>query len=114
MFAYLFLAVLMALWPGVGDVLDGVKQGLLLAVIALEVHMLALVPAIALRRRSWSYVIHPAIGLITIRDPLMAEGTVRMLEDHPTGAAVVVMGRAHLPGFERELIEKHGFHRVDG
>ena len=37
-------------------------------------------------------------------------GTLRMLKDHPEAdAAVLVMGRAHVRGVERQLIEKHGF-----
>ncbi|HEY3447903.1 MAG TPA: hypothetical protein VGK67_16220 [Myxococcales bacterium] len=85
------------------------------AVVAFEVHFLALLPALLLRRRSWSWLIHPAVGLVTTRDPIMAEGTVRMLREHPgTAPALVIMGRAHLPGYERELVEKHGFRRVAG
>ena len=45
--------------------------------------------------------------------PAPAEGTVRMLEDHPAiGAAVVVMGRAHVSGYTRILVEEHGFAAV--
>jgi hypothetical protein len=111
-FTHLGLTAAIALWPGLGDVLGGLMAWVTLAIVALEVHMLLLVPAFALRRRSWSWLVHPAIGLVTTRDMLMAEGTVRMLEDHRASAAVVVMGRAHLPGFERELCEKHGFRRI--
>jgi hypothetical protein len=33
-----------------------------------------------------------------------------MLEDHPTAKeAVVVMGRAHLSGYVRLLVERYGF-----
>jgi hypothetical protein len=112
-FSHLALTAALILWPDLGDVLAGLFTWLTLAVVALEVHLLALIPAFALRRRSWSWLIHPAVGLVTTRDMLMAEGTVRMLEDHAAPAAVVVMGRAHLPGFERELVEKHGFRRIE-
>jgi hypothetical protein len=113
-FAHLALTALTAIVPDLGDVLGGLLAWLTLALFALQVHMLALIPALALRGRSWSWMIHPAVGLLTTRDMLMAEGTVRMLDDHPAAAAaVVVMGRAHLPGFERELLTKHGFARVE-
>jgi hypothetical protein len=43
----------------------------------------------------------------------MSAGTVRMLEDHPSmREAVVVMGRAHLPGYEARLVDLHGYSRV--
>lgn len=80
---------------------------------AFQVHLLALIPAILLRRFRWSWVIHPFLGILTLRDELMATGTVRMLEDHPAArAAVVVMGRAHVQGYERLLVERYGFTRV--
>jgi hypothetical protein len=83
------------------------------ALLATQIHLIALAPAYALRSRPWAWIIHPAIGLLTSRDMIMAEGTVRMLSEHPEPtAAVVVMGRAHLPGYERELVEKHGFTRA--
>ncbi len=89
----------------------GIVVPWLLAIgFAFQLHLVALVPAYLLRRHSWAWLIHPAVALVAVRDMLMAEGTVRMLRDHPgPSAAVVVMGRAHLPGFERELLEKHGF-----
>ena len=53
------------------------------------------------------------IAILSTRDTLMAEGTVRMLREHPEpSAAVVVMGRAHVNGYERELVLKHGFERA--
>ena len=70
-------------------------------------------PALVFRRKAWSWMIHPFIAILTLRDVIMANGTVKMLADHPEDrTAVVVMGRAHLPGFERELVEKHGFKRI--
>ena len=79
--------------------------------VAFQMHMVAmLVPAILLRRLSWCWVIHPFLGILTLRDELMAAGTVRMLEDHPREkVAVVVMGRAHVSGYGRLLVERHGF-----
>ncbi|GAC1591758.1 MAG: hypothetical protein NVS3B20_17620 [Polyangiales bacterium] len=80
----------------------------------LDVHLLALIPAVILRRWRWAWLLHPAVAIITVRDTLMAAGTVRMLAEHPSiRAAVVIMGRAHLPGYQRELLERHGFVRID-
>ena len=110
----LALTLLIVLWPGSSDIGQVLLAAMTVLAIALEVHLLALVPAFLLRRRSWSWILHPAVGLITARDALMAEGTVAMLEAHPDAeSAVVVMGRAHLPGYERELVEKHGFVRIE-
>lgn len=84
------------------------------ASVAFNVHMFAVVPAAVLRRHSWSWVVHPFLGILTPRDELMAAGTVRMLEDHPgIDAAVVVMGRAHVQGYERLLVERYGFSRIE-
>jgi len=80
---------------------------------AFQLHTLLLVPAWMLRRWQWSWVIHPAVAILTLRDTIMAEGTVVMLREVPgPRAAVVIMGRAHLAGYERELVEKHEFRRV--
>ncbi len=74
------------------------------------VHCYALLPAYLLRRKPWAWLIHPAIALVTVRDALMAQGTLQMLRKHPqASAAIVVMGRAHLAGYERELRERHAF-----
>ena len=80
---------------------------MLVVVLALfQAHM----PAIVLRRHSWSWMIHPLIGILTLRDELMAAGTVEMLADHPREtAAVIVMGRAHVQGVTRLLATRHGF-----
>lgn len=95
----------------VGALADA-AAGLTVAALVLELHLLLLVPAWLLRRRSWAWLVHPAVALVTVRDTLMAEGTVRMLRDHPAPqAALVIMGRAHLPGYERELVAR-GFRRV--
>jgi len=87
---------------------------LLVAAMVFQLHLLALIPAFVFRHHAWAWLLHPAVALVTVRDMLMAEGTVRMLQEHPEAeAAVVVMGRAHLAGFERELVEKHGFQRAE-
>jgi hypothetical protein len=79
-----------------------------------QMHFLAAAPAYALRRQKWAWLVHPLPSILTARDTLLAEGTVRMLREHPEpSAAVVVMGRAHVAGYERELIEKHGFLRAE-
>lgn len=74
-----------------------------------ELHMFAIIPALMWRRHSWSWVIHPAVTILTARDRIMAEGTARMFREHPEHDAVAVLGRAHLPGYTRELVELHGF-----
>jgi len=77
---------------------------------AFQLHFLAAVPAYLLRAKSWAWVVHPLPSILTARDTLLAEGTVRMFRDHPEpSAAVVVMGRAHVAGYVRELVDKHGF-----
>lgn len=92
--------------------LESAAAGLTVVGLALEVHMLLLLPAWLLRRRSWAWLVHPAVALVTVRDVLLAEGTVRMLRAHPEPeAALVIMGRAHLPGYERELVAR-GFRRI--
>ncbi|MFO0737432.1 MAG: hypothetical protein U0270_16190 [Labilithrix sp.] len=80
------------------------------AAFLFQAHMVLLLPAWFLRAESWHWVLHPMIAILTVRDTLMVEGTVRMMKDHPgPDAAVLVMGRAHVRGVERQLIEKHGF-----
>lgn len=79
-----------------------------------QYHLPALIPALILQRRSWSWLIHPGVAILSTRNLMMVEGTMRMLADHPgPRAALVIMGRAHLPGYERELVEAHGFRRID-
>ena len=73
-------------------------------------HLPALIPAYLLRRWRWSWILHPLVTILTVRNTTMAEGTVAMLRAYPErSAALVVMGRAHLPGYAQELVEKHGF-----
>jgi hypothetical protein len=82
---------------------------------AFQVHMLAMIPAYILRKYSWSWLIHPLIGILASRDKTMAEGTVAMLKQHPTPeSALIILGRAHMKGYARELVENHGFAVVNG
>ena len=86
----------------------------LLLGVVFELHCYALLPAWVLRRSPWAWLIHPGIALVTVRDSLMASGTLRMLHEHPQAtAAIVVMGRAHVAGYVRELLDQHGFERVE-
>jgi len=81
---------------------------------AFQYHLLAFAPAYLLRDKPWAWMVHPGVSILTARDTLLAEGTVRMLREHPEpDAAVVVMGRAHVAGYERELVERHGFVRAE-
>jgi len=101
LFCVLYPAVLLSL---AGFTLHG--RWLLFAAF-FELHCYALLPAYVFRHRPWAWLIHPAIALLTVRDSLMAEGTLRMLREHPQAtAAIVVMGRAHVAGYERELRER--------
>ena len=109
--AFFSLAFLQMFLVTIGQPIDAVTWIMFL----FNAHFLFfLPPALVFRRKPWSWMIHPFIGILTLRDTIMANGTVRMLGDHPEDrTAVVVMGRAHLPGIERELVEKHGFRRLD-
>lgn len=81
---------------------------------AFSFHLLASVPAYVMRDRKWAWMMQPAIAILTARDKLLADGTVRMLREHPDPeAAVVVMGRAHVAGYVRELCDNHGFTRAE-
>jgi hypothetical protein len=109
-FVVSFLAVLA---PAFAAVAPGLAAAVLLVALAFQVHLLALVPGFFLRRYAWSWVIHPFLGILTLRDELMSAGTLRMLEDHPSmREAVVVMGRAHVSGYQRLLVERHGYTSV--
>lgn len=81
--------------------------------LSFELHMFAIIPALMLRRYRFSWIIHPAVAILTARDTIMAVGAARMFREHDDAEAVVVMGRAHLPGFSRELVEKHGFRALE-
>jgi hypothetical protein len=106
-FIVMFLGLLL---PWIGAVSPVLAMLVAAALVAFQAHMILLVPAIVLRRYSWSWMIHPLIGILTLRDELMAAGTVEMLRDHKREkAAVVVMGRAHVQGYTRLLVERYGF-----
>ncbi len=106
-----FLALLAPLFWSIAPVF---AAAVTLLALAFQVHLLALVPAILLRRRSFSWMIHPFLGILTPRDELMALGTLRMLEDHRRiSCAVVVMGRAHVSGYVGLLVDRHGFTEID-
>jgi len=109
-FTFAFLGLLL---PLIAPVAPPLAAFIVTVLFALQVHMIMLVPAIILRRHSWSWMIHPLIGILTLRDILMSEGTVTMLADHKKEKfAVVVMGRAHVQGYSRLLIERHGFSAI--
>jgi hypothetical protein len=77
---------------------------------AFSLHLLASVPAYVMRDRKWAWMMQPAIAILTARDRMLADGTVRMFRDHPEpDAAVVVMGRAHVHGYVNLLVGEHGF-----
>jgi hypothetical protein len=110
-FTVSFLAVLL---PVITPIAPPFAAAITFLVLAFQMHLLMLVPAYLLRRKSWSFLIHPFMGILTPRDHLMVAGTLRMLEDHPKlTSSVVVMGRAHVSGYERLLVDRHGFTRVD-
>ena len=78
-----------------------------------QLHLLLVIPAVLFRRRSWAWLIHPALGLVTTRDVILSDGTQRMLiENSGPDAALVILGRAHQPGFGHELIARFGFRRI--
>lgn len=111
MFAHLGVSVLRLFVPGL---LEPLFLLLLAATMLFQAHLLLLLPALLLRRFSWSWVLHPMTAILTARDTLMVAGTVRLLEDHPSeGPALVILGRAHVTGCERLLVEQHGFRRVE-
>ena len=112
-FAHLAFVIVSSVVPGAEGSLAAPVSWLTVVALAFQAHMLCLVPAWLLRRHSWAWIVHPAIAILNARDVLMANGTVRMLGANPKpSSAIVIMGRAHLPGFGLEL-EKRGFVRLD-
>lgn len=99
-------ALLLLPWSGAGWL-----RPLRVAVKTLGVHLYALPLAYALRDRPWGWVIQPLVTILTTRDQLLAEGILRMLETHPAEPAVVIVGRAHVPGVVERLVDQ-GFRRV--
>jgi hypothetical protein len=108
-FAVAFFALLA---PALATIAPWLAAAIVLVALLFQVHMIALVPAILLRRYSWCWVVHPLMGILTPRDELMAAGTVTMLEDYRSPVAVVIMGRAHVSGYVRLLVERSGFVEV--
>lgn len=112
-FAHLAFVMVSSFGPTAEHALELPISWLTLMALAFQAHMVALVPAWLLRRHSWAWLIHPVIAIVSVRDVLMANGTVRMLATHPTPqSALVIMGRAHVAGYSAEL-EKRGFQRID-
>ena len=110
MTSFFVVSFLALLAPLIAPFAPGFSAAVLLMALGFQLHLLALVPAFILRRYTWSWVLHPFLGILSLRDGLMSDGTVRMLEDHPSiRDAVVVMGRAHVSGFAANLIEQHDF-----
>ena len=110
MTSFFVVSFLVLLAPILAPIVPGFVAALVPVALAFQVHLLALVPGILLRRYTWSWVIHPFLGILTLRDVLMAAGTVTMLQDHPKlPEAVVVMGRAHVSGYQKLLVEQYGY-----
>jgi hypothetical protein len=87
-----------------------VPRAIELASMVLMLHFPLVLVAALERRQSWHWWIHPAVAILTARDATMAEGTAHFLGDHSApGAALVIMGRAHVGGYTRELVEKYGY-----
>ncbi len=110
-----FAVALLSLFvPLFVTIAPSLAAAVLSAAVAMQMHLLALVPGFFVRRYVWSWLVHPFLGILTLRDELMAAGTMRMLADHPTRRfAVLVMGRAHVDGVARLLIDRYGLVPVD-
>jgi len=113
MTTFFVVSFLAMLTPLLTPIAPAVAAVILLVALGFQLHLLALVPGFFVRRHAWSWLVHPFLGILTLRDELMAAGTLRMLEDHPSmHEAVVVMGRAHVTGYQRLLVERHGYTSV--
>lgn len=109
-FVVSFLALLAPLLAPIAPAFVAV---VMLAAFGFQMHLLALVPGLLVRRHAWSWLVHPFLGILTLRDLLMAAGTLRMVEDHRSiRESVVVMGRAHVSGYQALLVERHGYTSV--
>jgi len=110
MTAFFTVSFLAMLLPIITPFLPALAPFIIAAAGLFQLHMLMIIPAIFFRRYTWCWVLHPFLGILTLRDHLMVNGTVTMLKDHPRDtSSVVVMGRAHVAGYSRLLIENHGF-----
>lgn len=92
-----------------------VAMPLTVALGIMQAHFfLTALPAYALRAHAWHWCLNPGVAILTTRNVTMAEGTVRMLADHPTHpAAVVVVGRAHVSGYGDLLIDRYRYVELD-
>jgi hypothetical protein len=111
-FAVMFAVTLLRpVWPHLPTPLAAL---LLQAALLFQGHMPFLVPALLLRGQPWSWILYPPIAILTARDRTMAEGTLAMLRAHPEPrAALIVLGRAHLRGYTRILVDEHHFARLE-
>jgi hypothetical protein len=81
--------------------------------VAIGKHLPAVIPALLLRRYSWSWVLYPAIAILTARDTIMVQGALEMLKNHPEPtSALLIMGRAHVWGVSQQLIKEHQFKEI--
>jgi hypothetical protein len=109
-FATVGLQLLRGALPALERVLSPAIALLAPALALFHVHILLLIPAIVLRRFRWNWLLHPMSAILTARDAMMVEGTVEMMKLHPhSQSALIIMGRAHVRGFNRELCEHHGY-----
>lgn len=119
LFGFMFalpLAILGAAMPGpMQQLFSSLARELFPFVVFLEAHlMLTLIPAILLQRHRFAWLLNPGITILTYRNRIMADGTERLFQQRPgTDPVLVIMGRAHLPGYIRHLIERHGFTELD-
>ena len=93
-----YLGALFAVfWASVITMLVGVEiRALLVLNYVFQLHLLALIPAVALRRYSFGPLLHPAVAILTVRDAMMAEGTIAMMSEHEGDAVVIdelILGR---------------------
>lgn len=98
--------LLMPFWGGIASL-----RPLRVAIRLLGLHLYALPAAYVLRDHRWAWAIQPLITILTVRDDLLAEGIRRMLATHPDVPAVVIVGRAHVPGVVDRLLDG-GFRRL--
>ena len=100
--------IVMPLWGNIPSL-----RPLRAVVKLLGLHLYALPLAYALRDRPWAWAIQPLITILTVRNELLVEGIERMLATHRAAPALVIVGRAHVPGIVDRLVE-HGFRRLEG
>jgi hypothetical protein len=84
---------------------ETVTQALATLAQCMQLHMALLIPAWLLRERPWAFWLHPLLGILSVRDRLMADGIAAMTLAHPDAeTALVIMGRAHVPGVDKLLL----------